>query len=142
MARKKFNFQKALMTTAAAAGGGIAAPIIEGQLSNMMPDSPKIATFGTVAVGAFLSMQSNQFISDAGIGMIGAMGASMAEQLGISLGEPSRLYGAKGGRRRHLLNPAQDSEMLRMVNRGRQKVNGGMAGTEHTGYMNAVETVN
>lgn len=134
----RFNFTAALTKVGAAAAGGVFAPVIKAQLGNITKGDDRLATIATVAAGVFLTMQKNKMIQDAGVGMIGAMGADLAQSLGVNLnGISPRLLGV-GDRRRHLLTPEQERVMRERV----QGASGlGCATPDLRSYQNALNTL-
>lgn len=137
---KKIDFKKAIMTAGAAAAGGFIAPTVSSKLGEVLKN-PKYGIFGTVAFGAFLTLQKNQMVKDAGAGMIGAMSADLTAELG--LGSPTRLLAPYGNRRR-ILTPEQQRNMRNMANRVMQKEPSMGRGEMPNvyAYQNAVENAN
>lgn len=127
------------MTTAAAAAGGFVAPIVSTKLGEVLKN-PKYGTFGTVAVGAFLTLQKNQMIKDAGAGMIGAMSGDLTAELG--LGMPGRLLAPAN--RRRFLTQEQQRNMADMANNyARSTAAMGKGATpDISAYQSAVENAN
>lgn len=127
MARKKFDFNKALKTSGGALAGGVAAATVEKFVSDSFPDMADRAYLGPAILGAFLSQQKDSMIQAVGIGMIGAAGPAVASEIGIN--------GAGVGRRGYNLSPGQKKRALEAMRNAKgipQKSAVQVAGTEKT----------
>jgi len=115
---KKFDFKKALTNTGGALAGGVAAGFVEKELgSKVFPNDPGKAAYVPLALGAFLSTQKNPMLAAAGMGMVGAMGTTIAENLDLGITGVQRLN-AGGDYTR--LSPAQQNELRELQIRRKQ----------------------
>jgi len=125
------------------AGGAISGIVVTAVGEKIFPDSPQNAAYVPALLGAFLSVQKNEMISSAGLGMVGAMASTISENLGIGINGaagPNRLNAARDYTR---LNPEQkrEAQLISMQRAQAASMNKGKQ-VDYAAYNRATETVN
>lgn len=144
MARRKIDFQKALMKTGGAFAGGVASGFVVREIGDrIFPNKPSNAAFVPLALGAVLSVQKNELLASAGLGMVGAMSNVVAENLNLGITGVSRL---NAGRTYTPLSEGEQAKIREMQMRRKQSasVNGAQGGArgnlDFQAYQKAVAT--